>query len=389
MWRMLLLVLAIILSACSPELPNRASLAVGTPNPNFQSSPPTQQLPESTQEKTSSDSEANCTPEIIKKARESLPEYQATSGSFIKLTNNRFTQEGSPYPVYGVNYYPRDTPFWRFLTETSLDVMGAELDILKRSGLNTLRLFIRYQDIFICETDGAVPYTPNLLRLDSMLTLLAEKGFRAILVLHHDPNVSRLYAPESHYLAQTRFLVSRYRQEPAILAWDIRDKGDQDYLNGTLSAQIVLSWVAEITFLIRQIDQNHLITASWWKESHATAPFVDFVSFQHYGEYDPLRQTIALLRNQTDKPLLLSAVGYSTYTLDETTQRNLLYQAFGEINTNQALGWVAYMAFDYPTTSTCITDPCTVSEINRYGLWNTSYFPKLALEAIERITQNK
>jgi hypothetical protein len=81
---------------------------------------------------------------------------------------------------------------------------------------------------------------------------------------------------------------------------------------------------------------------------------------------------------------LLSAVGYSTFTLDEIAQRNLLYQSFEEVSNNNLMGWMVYMAFDYPRTATCIEPNCPGSGnvLDHYGLWNTSYFPKLAVDAI-------
>ncbi|MCA9913619.1 MAG: hypothetical protein KC496_09735, partial [Anaerolineae bacterium] len=80
--------------------------------------------------------------------------------------------------------------------------------------------------------------------------------------------------------------------------------------------------------------------------------------------------------------------GYSTYSLDETSQRNLLYQTFEEVRHNDLMGWMVYMAFDYPRTVTCTPPDCPgeAQPINHYGLWNTSYFPKLAVDAVERVT---
>jgi hypothetical protein len=150
----------------------------------------------------------------------------------------------------------------------------------------------------------------------------------------------------------------------------------------------VLTWVAETAVLIREIDQNHPITAGWWQNALDTAPLVDFVSFQFYGEYAPFRQEIANLRASANRPILLTAIGYSTFTLDEVTQRNLLYQAFEEVNQNHLLGWLVYMAFDYPRTATCIEPDCPGSGmvIDHYGIWNTSYFRKLAVDAVEIMT---
>jgi hypothetical protein len=332
-----------------------------------------------------------CEPSVAAEAIQTLQPYTPTEGSFIRIQDTSFVLEDVRYPVYGVNYYPREYPFGKFLTETPIEVFAAELDIIQPAGINTLRLFLRFQDLFTCPGNGAIPVPANFQRLDTMIQTAAQKGFRLILVLNADPDLAAypLYDNPPHLIEQTRFLVQRYRTEPAILAWDVRDQGDLDYRSGDFSQEDVLTWVAETTRLIHQNDPNHPVTAGWWEEAQVTAPLVDFVSFHHYGEYEPLRQYIAILRdNVRDKPILLASIGYSTHTLDEIAQRNLLFQGLEEISNNRLAGWVIYLAFDFPRTLTCTPPDCPGEEreINRYGLWNTSYFPKLSVDAVKRVT---
>jgi tetratricopeptide (TPR) repeat protein len=332
-----------------------------------------------------------CDTTIVQTALESVPTYAPSDGTFIRVRGNQLTLNGETFVMQGLNYYPRDTPFGRFLTETQQNVLEAELDIIQQAGFNTLRIFVRLQDVFICNGDGTIPNIDNLQRLDMIIQAIGKQGLRALVVLNQDPDLTTnpLYTNPPYLQKQLLYLVERYRNEPIILAWDLRDRGDIDYRNGAFTSEQVLTWLAQTTIAVRQTDPNHLITAGWWEDALATAPLVDFVSFQHYGEYEPLRQAIAILRDGTDKPIALTAIGYSTNALDETTQRNLIYQSLAEISNNQLSGWLVYMAFDYPTSVTCIPPNCpaTISDINRFGVWNTSYFPKLTLEALERVMQ--
>jgi endo-1,4-beta-mannosidase len=189
-------------------------------------------------------------------------------------------------------------------------------------------------------------------------------------------------------------ILKRYRNEPTILAWDLRDAGDQDYLaDGSqefkFDRETVLDWLMQTAILARQTDPNHPVTASWRSDIETTIPAVDFVSFQHFGHTAELRQRIADLKSQTDKPILLSAVGYSTFEgVDELIQRNLLYQTLDAAEGNALAGWVVWMAFDYPLSVTCDTPGCLSedSTLHHFGLWNTSYFPKMAVAAVEEIT---
>ncbi|MGB1286901.1 MAG: hypothetical protein ACPG7F_10240 [Aggregatilineales bacterium] len=331
-----------------------------------------------------------CEAGAVTTAIENFPAYAPTEGDFVTLSETGFVLDEDPFPVYGANYYPRETPFAYFLTETNPEVVGAELDIIQRSGINTLRIFLRNDDLFICPGNGAVPIADNFYRLDSIIRIIAEKGFRLIVVLNQNTDLQAfpLYDNPRHVIEQTQFIVERYKDEPAILAWDVRDRGDIDYRSGRFERETVLAWLADMTQMIRQIDPNHPVTAGWWQDSSATAPLVDFVSFQHYGEYEALRQRIAILRDSVQKPILLIAIGYSTFSLDETAQRNLLFQSFEEARHNELAGWLIYMAFDYPRPVTCIEPNCPGDgkDIDHYGLWNTSYFPKLAVDAVKVIT---
>ncbi|MGJ3238231.1 MAG: cellulase family glycosylhydrolase [Anaerolineae bacterium] len=314
-----------------------------------------------------------------------LAPYQVTERAFLTFDERGFIEDGIPYPIYGTTYYPRDTPFSLFLTASELNAIEAEMALMRDAGLNTLRLLIRPQDLFAC--DAVVPIVENVERLDGIIQLAGTYDFRAILVLHHDIEPSVRYFAE-FVQAQTAFIVTRYRDEPTIIAWDVLDQGDVDYRTGRIRQDIAMRWLAESIVRIRQLDSNHAITAGWWQDALVTAPLVDFVSFQFYGEYADLRQEIANLRANTTRPILLAGIGYSTYEISDVSQRNLLFQAFEEVTNNALMGWIVNHAFDYPRTVTCTPPDCpgSGSALNQYGLWNTGYFPKLAVEAVRLAT---
>ncbi|MGB7341004.1 MAG: hypothetical protein WBC91_19065 [Phototrophicaceae bacterium] len=313
-----------------------------------------------------------------------LDDYVPTDGSFVTFGRAGFQLNNAPFPIYGVTYYPSATPFELFLTETDLDDVAFELDLIESVGINTIRIFLRPDDLFICP--AVVPHVENFERLDGILALAGEQDLRVIMVLNYDIVPSILYF-EAYIQAQMQFIVARYQDEPTILAWDIRDQGDVDYRNGFVRQDIALRWLADAVISLRTIDTQHPITIGYWQDSTVVAPFIDFVSFQFYEDYDNLRQEIANLRASTNRPILLSGIGYSTFTVSDISQRNLLFQAFEEVANNGLMGWVVNHAFDYPRTVTCTPPDCPseASDLNQYGLWNTGYFPKLAIEAV-RIT---
>jgi hypothetical protein len=325
----------------------------------------------------------------VQRILDEVEPYSPSAGTFITAENDELRHNGRRITLQGVNYYPRQTPFARFLTQTSAEAMRAELAIIASAGFNAVRVFVRMQDLFVCAGSGGIPNLTVMRRFDRLLRLLNEFGLWAVVVLHHEPDLTQvpLYSSPRFLRDQLQFLVTRYRDEPIIAAWDIRDRGDQDYLSGAFSREQVLTWASQVVLEIRRHDPNHLITAGWWQDALATAPLVDFISFQHYGEYDAFRQVVAILKANTRKPIVLVAIGYTTFAVDELVQRNLIFQTVEEVNNNRLAGWLIYSAFDHPPDVTCVPPDCpaALSEVNRYGIWNESYQPKPVLEALQRL----
>jgi hypothetical protein len=265
--------------------------------------------------------------------------------------------------------------------------------LIRASGINTLRIFLPMQAMFTCIGNGAVPFADAFIRLDAFIRAAAARSMKIVVTLNDSPDLTTypLYTNPHHIVEQINFIVTRYRTEPAILAWDLRDGGDYDYLGvdgfgSVFSQQTVLTWLTETAIAVRDADPNHLITASWVRDSESTASIVDFVSFQHFGDIDSLRQRMAVLLAATDKPILLTGIGYSTYTLTEAEQRTGLQLALQATRTNGLAGWMIYTAFDVPLSLTCTPTEaqpaCPDGPDYHFGLWNTSYFPKLSLDVV-------
>ncbi|RMF82605.1 MAG: hypothetical protein D6737_01295 [Chloroflexi bacterium] len=332
-----------------------------------------------------------CESQEVINALSNLPPYEPSNASFIRIDENGFLLEDQRFIVRGVNYYPQQTPFQRFLTETSIADVQPEMELIRAAGINTLRIFLRYDQLFTCPGNGAVPISTNFIRLDNIIRAASANDLRLIVTLNHAPDLSTypLYENPSHTTAQTQFIATRYRNEPTIMAWDLRDSGDVDYLttdneHNTFSREVVLEWLTNTAADLRETDSNHLITAGWRTDSEATAPIVDFVSFQHFGDIESLRQRIALLKSQTQRPIVLLATGFSTYESDERTQHDQLQGTIEAAEVNELAGWLVWTAFDFPLSAHCIEPACPTADSpeHHFGLWNTSYFPKLSVDVI-------
>ena len=333
-----------------------------------------------------------CSAEMVTDALSSLPEYDSTEGDFVQIAGNTFTLSGEPYTVYGVNYYPRDYPHQHFLRRMDVESIEFELDLISASGLNTLRIFLRHDDLFMCPGSGAVPVVESFSRLDTFIQAATKRDFKLILVLNQDPDLKSypLYDSPIHSVEQMRFILRRYSTEPAVMAYDLRHSGDLDYsvADADFAREKVLSWLFQSAEIIRQLAPRQLITVGWNDDSAVTVPMVDFVSFQNFGDLESLRQEMATIKAVTNKPILLAAVGFNTYEMDELAQRQNLYWAFEAVEYNNLAGWVVWTAFDYPLELSCIEPNCPGEDgpENRFGIWNTSYFPKRALSVVHFFT---
>ncbi len=330
----------------------------------------------------------SCDADVVSSVNELTPAYEPTIGHYVKIQDGVLTLNGRPYTVYGMNFYPRDYPFERFLTQMNVENTTFELDVMQAAGINTLRLFLDHNDLFICPGNGAISIPANLERLDKLIHRASERGFKIILVLNHQADLVAypLYELPEHTREQILYLARRYRNEPAVMAFDVRSLGDKDY--GQFDRTTILEWLSEVVQLVKTTAPHHLVTAGWDDDSTSTAPLVDFVSFEHSGSIEELRQEIAVLSAETTRPLLLASVGYNTYEMDEISQRQLYQRVFEAVQQNGLAGWVIWTAFDFPASVTCMEPNCPAedSAINHAGIWSASYYPKRALEAIQMMT---
>ncbi len=318
-----------------------------------------------------------------------LPPYvPTTTQGFVQAQGDKLVLLGEDYHIRGVNYYPVQYPWRRFLMETNVEEIPRELNLLYDAGLNSLRIFLWNEALFDCPGSGAVPNVDNFLRLDAIIHEAARQGFRLVITLNDMPDLEDypLYTSPNHNQLQTNFIAQRYHDEAAIIAWDVRNGGDLDYSEPTpedqrFDKQQVLDWLALTISQVRAADPNHLITAGWVNDTEATFPFVDIVSFQHRGDSQGLRQHIDELGEATDKPVMLVQFGYDTATFSLDQQASAIY---ADVQTaekdNGVVGWFIWTAFDFPLNRTCIEDGC-VSEDNYehyFGLWKIDYTPKPA-----------
>ena len=239
---------------------------------------------------------------------------------------------------------------------------------------------------------GAVPNVDNFARLDMILHEAAAHDLRLIVTLNDGPDLTNypLYHNPHYVNLQTALIVSRYHDEPVILAWDLRNEGDIDYgsrdgfVGQRFDRDLVLRWLAATSGWVRALDDNHLITAGWLFDSLATEPYVDFLSFHHWWDVAGMQSRVAEMRAATAMPILMDEVGFSTRNVSVEEQAENIAGLIQAAEDAELLGWMVWTAFDFPVEATCWPSPCVDGENHEhhFGLWHSDYTPKPAAEAV-------
>lgn len=309
---------------------------------------------------------------------------------FVTAQGDQLYLSGQPFKVKGVNYYPRRAPWHHFLEKADLAEVTEELDTIKAAGFNTIRVFLRYEPLFICQPEDAIPNETAFAKVDTLFQLASDRNLKLIVTLNDLPDLvfRPLYKDWSHYDAQTVYIVRRYRNQSNILAWDLRNEGDLDYGvrpgdEARFSQDEVLAWLAHISQLVHENDPHHLLTAGWWGDPSPTSPFVDILSFHHWFEADHLQARIIDYKQQNAMPLMLQEVGYHSWAEAPHDQRDVFGQAdilgrtVNVAETENISGWVVWTAFDF------VPQPGQPHNFEHFfGLWDVGLNSKPALEAL-------
>jgi endo-1,4-beta-mannosidase len=305
-------------------------------------------------------------------------------GDFVTVNEHSFSQRGKLFYLRGFNYYPRHAPWEAFLTSANMTEVAQELDLIAETGFNTLRIALWYDPLFTCKPEDAVPNADGFAKLDALIELARERNLKLIVTLNDLPDFyyRPLYTDYARYDAQTAFIVSRYRAEPAILAWDLRNEPDLDYgadgRPAVASSEAVTKWLTHVAEIVRQNDQRHLITIGWWGDATTADEIVDFLSFHHWTDATQLAQRIKALQAASSKPIVLEEVGYPVENQDgEAQQARSLQNVLSSAEDGGIAGWLIWTAFDF------VPPPGRASSQEfSFGLWRADLTPKPALSVL-------
>jgi hypothetical protein len=282
----------------------------------------------------------------------SAPSLAAGGASIVTASGAALVLDGAPFEIHGINYYPRDTPWDKFWANYDPAVVDADFAVIADSlGLNTIRIFIPY-----AQFGGSSVSDEMLSRLDDLLRRARDHNLKVVVTLfdffggQYDP----LHWPDAdRYLAG---IVPRFAENPAILAWDLKNEPDLDPQQDVL----VDAWIRYVAGVVRSFDPAHLITVGWANPNSATraSDVVDVVSFHFYKPANDFPNAVRQIQGaMPGTPIVLSEFGLPTWNPrlfpgGHTEKEQAAYyadilQASREAHLAGTMAWTLY---DFPDT---------------------------------------
>ncbi|KAF5378245.1 hypothetical protein D9757_009166 [Collybiopsis confluens] len=213
-----------------------------------------------------------------------VPSPTATVTGFVKTSGIKFTLNGKPFTVVGANAY------WVGLMGYGVpDMMTAFRDIAatggsvcRTNGFNEVTVpdGVAYYQSWSGSTPTINTGANGLQNFDNVVAAAKANGIRLIVTLEStggmDVYVNQILGqgqPHDFFYTNptviaafknyVKTFVTRYLNEPGILAWELANEprclGTTNTGSGTCSISTISTWIQEISSFIKSIDPNHLV----------------------------------------------------------------------------------------------------------------------------------
>lgn len=323
---------------------------------------------------------------IKKKHQPTAKDIVPETPGFAKVYQNNIYLNHKPYQIKGINYYPQQTPWDMFGAHFDSAIITKDFQLLKNLGLNTLRIFVSYEDF-----GGAKVKPAKLAKLKQVLDSAEASGLKVIVTLfdfYGDYSVQD-WTRTHHHAAQ---IITPFKKHKAILAWDIKNEPDLDFKNrGKVQ---VLAWLQEMAQQLKSFDPNHLVTIGWSNlaSSILLQEHLDVVSFHYYQDIDDFAKTYKTTKNQIYKPMVLQEFGLSSarglwnpFGASEK-QQAAYHQQFLDILENESLHYLSWTLYDFEEIPSAVAGslPWRKQKQKHFGFIDIHGNHKEALEFISK-----
>ena len=327
--------------------------------------------------------------------------FVAKSSASPTLTLNK-----QPYQIAGINYYPKDTAWNLFWTRYNPTIIDHDFGTILALRLNTIRIFLPFDQFggaqlgataglqatatATAKNKDALVQQP-LEKLNNLLTHAKQHHLHVIVTLFDfRSDYTLLHWPAADRQLET--LLTRFKNNPTILAWDLKNEPDHDYR--AAGQYLVNAWLTHIAYFARFYDPHHLLTIGWAtpQAGQVHIPLVDFVSFHYYGPAKDLPAAYTALRvAQPHLPLVLGEFGLSTWNSPffpnghtEAEQAAYYAATLRALRKTDSAGYLAWTLYDFKSVPSNVAGvfPWQTGPQKAMGVFNGSGKPKRAAQLL-------
>lgn len=331
---------------------------------------------------------------------------EAASPAFVMRQGQQLTLDGQPFRFTGMNIYEANSDGWcgeeytANQLRTAFDGIGSRNTVLRAWFFQTMAA----QKGPVGSWSGVRDWS----RFDQTLAVAAEKGVRVVVTLTDqwsecgdggasqfktkdwylggynvpDPVLAAKYAQWVSYRDWVTEVVTRYRDNPTILAWqlvneaEVKDSVDAGCPVGDPNdpmdpGNILRDFAQDVSGLIRGIDPNHLIslgtlgggqcgTQDWQYSLVHALPNIDLCEVHDYSlETMPGDQSNGLQRRldqcaALDKPLFIGETGITPNDLADKSFEGRAELFDAKFRVQFAAGVVGELVWDYRRTGSTL-----------------------------------
>ena len=264
------------------------------------------------------------------------------------VKDNQILKDNKPFIIKGINYYPKNSAWDMYGDLFNLDTIAADFDIITKAKLNTIRIFVPYEDFGKAEVK-----TEKLVKLKQVLTLAKTKQLAVIVTLfdfYGDYSVNNWTLTQRH--AET--VVTSCKDFNNIISWDIKNEPDLDFESRGI--QNVKPWLSEMIDVVKKSAPNHLVTIGYSniKASEILKDEVDVVSYHYYEHISLFNNKLNALEKATKKPLVMQEFGMSSnrgfwsWTGNSKEDQAEYHKKMQAIFKEKQLAFVSWTLYDFP-----------------------------------------
>jgi hypothetical protein len=313
---------------------------------------------------------------------------------FVSVDGDRLALNGETVYIKGSNYYPKNH-YWQYMwPDWDPPQITHELDLLQGMGGNTIRVLVPYG---MGWTDGDGNVNPTYLsQLEQLVSWCSERGMRPIFTLfdwHTDwaPAGSDQETRDLRYLST---IVNRFRDDPRVLLWDIKNEPDNPGYGGwddIPENYPKIDWLERMCNATKANDPNHPVGVGmtayhncyYGINGKSIHSFTDVILFHNYNAPDTQRQINDLEAwgiQYGIRPIIMEEGGWPTnpaydpsYT--EAKQLNYYQQVMPVIDSSGITGFVQWVLVDF--------DPGVGNSDDWFGLLRADYSRKPAADVFQ------